>query len=245
MRKCSPMISSARSPLLRGPPAAPLPTRPRVPPPVPPLRVEHEDGVVLDRLHHQAKAFLALAQHFLVAPPLAEIARDLAEAAHFAIGIAQRGDHHVRPEEGPVLAHAPALVLEAAFARGDLELVLRPATVDRLLRVEGGEMAADDLVRLVALDALRAGIPGEDVAAGVEQEDGIVLHPLHDAAERIIDAFQFCLGRSGPCHAGCGKSSTIATNARRPLSSIDYKMLVAKAGIEPATHGFSVRCSTN
>jgi hypothetical protein len=37
-------------------------------------------------------------------------------------------------------------------------------------------------------------------------------------------------------------------NARNGLSPFYYTVennVVAKAGIEPATHGFSVRCSTN
>src|SRR3954454_11923535 len=42
-----------------------------------------------------------------------------------AAGVPQRGDDDAGPEGPAVLAHAPALLLEAAVARGDLQLVGR------------------------------------------------------------------------------------------------------------------------
>ena len=66
----------------------------------------------------------------------------------------------------PVLADPPALVLEPAFRRGDLQLLGGPAPVDGLLRVEAGEVLADDLLGLVALDALGPGVPSGHVPCG-------------------------------------------------------------------------------
>src|SRR5690606_9532339 len=93
--------------------------------------------------------------------------------------------HHVGPEPRAILAHAPALVLEAALAGGQFQLGLRPAGAHRLLRVEAREVVADDLVRAVALDALGAGVPAHHDALGIEGEDGVVLDPVHQQAEQV------------------------------------------------------------
>src|SRR5690349_16371535 len=103
----------------------------RVPARYAPLRVQHEDGVVLDRFDEEAKAFLALPQQLFLAAALGQVARDLGKAAHLALCVAQRGNRHARPEEAAVLAHAPALVLDATFPGGELELARGPATVER------------------------------------------------------------------------------------------------------------------
>ena len=80
--------------------------------------------------------------------------------------VLQRRDDDVGPKLRAVLADPPALVLEPPLGRGDLEFVGGPAPVDGLLRVEAGEVLADDLVGLVPLDPLGPGVPGDDVALG-------------------------------------------------------------------------------
>ena len=57
-------------------------------------------------------------------PALGEVARDLREAGQPAVVVADRGDRHARPEAGAVLADPPALLLVAALADGDVELVV-------------------------------------------------------------------------------------------------------------------------
>jgi hypothetical protein len=101
---------------------------------------------------------------------LREIAGDLRESLHGAFGILEGGDNDARPEERAVLAHAPALVLELPVCDGHLQLVLGPAPCLRLLGIERGDMAAEDLCRGIALDALRALVPGQDVPGLVEQK---------------------------------------------------------------------------
>jgi hypothetical protein len=123
------------------------------------LRVEHEDGVVEHALDEQAKTLLALAQRLLVQLAVGEIARDLGETEVTAVLVAQRRDHDIRPEARAVLAHAPAFVLEAALGERDLQLVLGPAALERLARVEDREMAPDDLFFGVALEVPRAKVP--------------------------------------------------------------------------------------
>ena len=70
--------------------------------------------------------------------PLAvgQVAGDLREAEQAPRLVLQGRDDDVGPEQRAVLADPPALVLEAALGRGDLQFVGGPAPVERLLRVE-------------------------------------------------------------------------------------------------------------
>src|SRR5690242_3365754 len=81
--------------------------------------------------------------------PLRQIAGDLAEADVGAV-LVDVGDDHVGPEAAPVLAVAPALVLDAAVLEADLELLGRLLVSEVVFPVEDGEVLADDLLFLVA-----------------------------------------------------------------------------------------------
>ncbi len=48
-------------------------------------------------------------------------------------------------------------------------------------------MLAHDLASLVTFQQLRAGIPGRDVAPGVEKEDGVIFDGLDEGAESLVD----------------------------------------------------------
>ena len=63
------MISFARYPLMRSAPAFQVATRP--------VRVEHEDGVLLTALDEKTKALFAFAERFLGLAPLGEVPRNL------------------------------------------------------------------------------------------------------------------------------------------------------------------------
>src|SRR3546814_14915120 len=67
----------------------------------------------------------------------------------------------VRPECAALLAHPPAFVLEAAVFARSPQLVIGPAFVDPALRIEHREVPADDLLRVVAFESLRARVPGD------------------------------------------------------------------------------------
>src|SRR5207248_2397198 len=101
-------------------------------------------------------------------------ARDLPEPVQGTGRIAQRRDDDVRPEPRTVLADAPAFVLETAFLGRDAQRALGLSREGVLAWVEGGEMMPDDVRRLVALDPLRALVPGHDVPGRIEKEDGVV-----------------------------------------------------------------------
>src|SRR6185503_12124894 len=102
-----------------------------------------------------------------------------------AVLVPQGGDDDVRPEVRAVLAHAPALLLVASVALGDAQLLGGVVAGDVRLGVEGREVLADDLLVGVALQPPRAGVPGQDVAVAVEQEDRVVDHRLDEQAELV------------------------------------------------------------
>jgi hypothetical protein len=148
------------------------------------LVAEHREELVLDAvglLGGDAGGALVLA-----ALALGEVAGDLGEPDELAATVAHGGDHDVRPELAAVLADAPALVLEPAIAEGFLELVFALAGADVVLRIEHGEVTADDLVAGVALGALGAEVPGRHVSARVEQEDRVIADAGHEQAEQLV-----------------------------------------------------------
>src|SRR5262249_37934184 len=127
---------------------------------------------------------------------LGQVARHLGEAAQLALRVAQGVEDDVGPEARAVLAHAPALVLEAPHRGGGLQALLRFAALRVFGRVEAREVLADDLRRLVALDALGAGVPGQDDAVRVEQVNGVVADALYQGFEMVLALKQLFMTRA-------------------------------------------------
>ncbi len=114
------------------------------------------DRLQLLRLEERGARLLQL----LLRPALlGDVAGDLGEADMTSLVVADRIDDDMGAEAGAVLAHAPGLFLIFAVAQRGLERARRLAGGAVLVRVEEREMAADDLVRAIALDRLRARIP--------------------------------------------------------------------------------------
>src|SRR6185295_19396403 len=170
------------------------------------IDVEHEDRVLAHPLDEQAKPLLALPQTVLVLAPLGQVARDFRKSDQLLVGTEERGDDDVRPEARSILPDAPAFVLEASVCRGDLQLMRRE--VARLGRIELAEVLADDLRGAVALDPLGAGVPGENVAVGIEHENGVVLDALHQKAKALIALSKRLLAMGGLGHV-CGIEALI------------------------------------
>ncbi len=124
---------------------------------------------------------------------LGHVAGHFGKAAQLAVGIEQRRDDDVGPERRPVLAQAPAFVLEAADARGDFQLHLREFGVDCLLRVEARKMFADDFLGLVALDGFGPLVPGRDPALRIEHEHGVVPDTADQQTEFFLAAPELVL----------------------------------------------------
>ena len=126
----------------------------------------------------------------------------------------------MRPKTGAVLAHAPAFLLEAAGFCDGIEHLLRLACGPVFLGVESREMAADDFLRQVTLDTLRARIPVGDLAVLVEQIDRVVRHALHQQPELFLACPQRVFGRLalGQVARDLGEADKLA---RRQIHRID------------------------
>src|SRR5262249_6687601 len=99
---------------------------------------------------------------------------------------AQGRDDHAGPKPGAVLADPPALLLIPAFGCRQLHLSLRLASLNNFGRVKAGEVLADDLVGLVALNALRSGVPTDHPPFGVQHEDGVVWRASDQEADPLL-----------------------------------------------------------
>jgi hypothetical protein len=110
---------------------------------------------------------------------------DLPVAGQLALAVVQRGDHHVAPEPGPVLAQPPTAVLDPTGLAGDREQRLGQPGLAVLLGVEHREAAADRLVGGVALELLGPPVPGPNLSLGVQTDDRVV----DDLADQEPEAF--------------------------------------------------------
>ena len=117
---------------------------------------------------------------------LGAVARDLGEADMNATVIEDRIDHDLRPEFRAVLAIAPALRFEAALAEGSRQSLGRQPSPAIGLAIELGKVGPDDLLRLVALEPLRTGVPAHHMPFGVEHVDRIVGHPANQKPEIVV-----------------------------------------------------------
>src|SRR6185503_12686556 len=88
-------------------------------------------------------------------------------------------------ELAAILANAPAVVLEAPLRRRVAQLGGGPVAGAVGLVVEDGKVLAEDFAGRVALDALGAGVPADDAAFGVEQEDRVLLHAIGHELEQL------------------------------------------------------------
>jgi len=159
------------------------PLRPRVPAGHAALAVEHEDGVVGHGVDHQPKPFLALAKRLFGPAAIGQVARDLHEPDHRTIRADQARDDDVGPEATAVAPHPPAFLLDAAVPGRLRQEHVGPAGRPILLGVETGEALPDDLPRSVPLDVSGPGVPGEDYAVRIEEENCVVPDAVRDGAE--------------------------------------------------------------
>ena len=181
--------------------------------------IEHEDRVVLDALHEDTKSLLALAQLGLRHLALGQVARHLGIADDFAPIVSDRVDQHVHPDSRAVLAHAPALVLEAPGRGGGRQGAARQPRRLILVGVKDGEMLADDLIGGIALEATRAGVPRGDDAIGVQHEHGIIRDRLDEEPEALFFHQLRQALRSAPRSAACCPCSLhdVPTRRHAPL----------------------------
>ena len=103
-----------------------------------------------------------------------DFSKPLQAAAFFEYG----GNLNVGPNLLSVLAHPPALLICMTLLHGRPEFLFGLTLRNGFRRIEAGKVLADDLVSLVALDALRAFVPADDVPLGAKHEDRTILYTL-------------------------------------------------------------------
>ena len=151
------------------------------------------DRLHLLRLQQRVTRRFELLLRFLA---LGDVAGDLGEADQLAVVVVDRVDDDMGPEPAAVLADALALFFKPAVLRGGAQCFLRGAGFAIFLRVELGKVGADDLLGLIALDALRPEIPADDVAFGIEHVDGVIGNALHQQPELLLASPERLFGGS-------------------------------------------------
>jgi hypothetical protein len=127
-----------------------------------------------------------IAQCLLRLSPLGQVPGDLREGAQVSFVIAEGRDDDIRPELRAVLAHPPALILEAPRFGGHAQLFVGPSIADGFVGIEAREVLAQDLVNGIALDPLRALVPGRHPSRGVQQEDRVVSGALDELTKSLL-----------------------------------------------------------
>ncbi len=146
-------------------------------------------GQLADRLHllRLEQGLLRPFQGLLGLVLVGDVAGDLGEADQFALLVADGVDHHVGPETLAVAPHAPTLALETPVHRRLLQVAGRDAGGAVLFGVEAREVLTQDVVGLVALEALGPGVPARHVAGGVQHIDGVVVDRVDQhAVARVV-----------------------------------------------------------
>ena len=183
--------------------------------------VRQAAGELPERLHllRPEQLLARFLQPLLRLALLGHVAGDLGEADQLAVFVADRVDHHARPEAGAVLADAPALRFVAAGLPRGLERAVRDSGVEILGRVEAAEMLADDVFGRIALDPLGAGIPVGHPAFGVEHVDGIIGDALDQDPEAPLGLEQRLLRLAllGHVAGDLGEADQLAVVAVDPV----------------------------
>ncbi len=117
---------------------------------------------------------------------LGDVAGDLGEADQIAVLVADGVHHHIGPEHRAVLAHPPAFGLEAADLGGDHQGAAGEAGLLIGLGIECREMPAEDFLRLIAFQALRARVPAGDDAARIQHIKSVIDHAVDQHAQASL-----------------------------------------------------------
>ncbi len=157
-----------------------------------PFVVKHVDRIVRDAFNKQTKLFLALLERDFRLAPLRQIACDLRKTDELAVRCNHGIDDDMRPEARSVFSYAPAFAFELPFLQGSCERPSGQTSRLVLFGVKPGEVFADNLVCLIALEASGAIIPAADDARGIEHVDRVVVHRLDKEAIPAIVALRRC-----------------------------------------------------
>src|ERR1041385_5009620 len=131
-------------------------------------------------VNDRAKTRFVVAHRLLGRFALGEIPGDFGKPQQLSPVIEDAGENHAGPETRPVLSNAPAFVLATArFGRG-LQLPLGFPFAAILRRVKAGEIATQYFASFISFYSLRARVPCDNVAFGIQDNDRVVPNGLHD-----------------------------------------------------------------
>src|ERR1035441_7130778 len=99
---------------------------------------------------------------------LAQIAADLGKPAQVSRWVAQRDEGGAGQKLSTVSPHARAGFVVPAACGGYSEHLFRPALLDIFRKKKAGVIVADNLIRGVSHDSLRAGAPTGNLAMRVQ-----------------------------------------------------------------------------
>src|ERR1700761_2095416 len=97
-----------------------------------------------------------------------------------AIVVVDAIEDAMRPKRRAILAHAPPLTFVTTYLLGDPQRPCGDAVGFVFRGIERRQVHAEHLVPVIALDALRAGIPAGDVTLAIEHEDRTIPHALNE-----------------------------------------------------------------
>jgi hypothetical protein len=189
----------------------------------PAIRIEHVDCIILYSLDQLAEALLAFEQGAFGKPPVGQVAGDFRIADQPARRVADRVDDCMGPETRAVLAHPPAFGFEPARVGGGLEDAGGQTRLAVFGQEEGCVGAADNLVRLIALEAARAGIPGRDRAVGIDHVDGVIDHRVDQHLEALFLWIRGAIGHGIPAERGLAARAENPSARRGGLAAAAVK----------------------
>src|SRR5208283_720655 len=139
------------------------------------------------------KLSFTLRDFFPLLPALRDVAGDHCVTAGLTFVISQEGKVSRCPEDGTVLAHLLALIVDVAFLERGAQVA--PWGVLFAGLIQAKKRLAEDFQRAVSEKALCALVPGDDSTFKVDANDGVVPDATH---QQPVLFFVFFRNRLGP-----------------------------------------------
>ena len=211
--------------------------------------VQQVDRVVADALYKKPELLLAAVQNLLGSFALGQVAGDFCIPNHLARSTADRIDDDVGPKPRSVLADTPAFRLKFSFTLRGCQGARRQAKFSIFIGVKARKVLADNFMRRVALEPLRARIPRRHNSLGVQQKDCVIRHCLYQQAvtplfgqrrEVSVGSIHDAIGLGSPSFSDRKESvvkcpHTGKFNPRAPLEDSRLLALVGRgAGLRAA-----------
>ena len=172
-------------------------------------RIEHEDRVLLHVLNEQAESLLAPTDCLGRLSLLRQVPGHFGEADQFPVVVAEGSDQYTGPEACSILPDTPTFILDLAFHKGDIPQASWFPRRHIIDRIEDREVPPDDLVGRVAFEALGSRVPAQDLASGIEHDEGVLL----DSGNKEI--MELCRGPIATAPCRCDRLAWLGSHASR------------------------------